>query len=88
VCCGVDWNHLSQTVRPVAVLRNVLKYDYISCSVERLLGSQGEIFSINLDAGSVQKSGARGSVVGWGTMLQDGRSRIRFPMRSLDFQLT
>jgi hypothetical protein len=26
---------------------------------------------------------ARGSVVGWGTMLQAGRSRVRFPMRSL-----
>jgi hypothetical protein len=33
--------------------------------------------------------GARGSLVGWGTMLQAGRSWIRFPMRSLDFfQLT
>jgi hypothetical protein len=29
--------------------------------------------------------GVRGSVVGWSTMLQAGRSRIRFPMRSLDF---
>jgi hypothetical protein len=29
-------------------------------------------------------SGARGSVVGWGTMLQAGRSRVPFPM-SLDF---
>jgi hypothetical protein len=29
--------------------------------------------------------GARGSVVGWGTMLQAGRSRVRFPMRSLGF---
>jgi hypothetical protein len=29
--------------------------------------------------------GARGSVVGWGIMLQAGRSRVRFPMRSLDF---
>jgi hypothetical protein len=28
--------------------------------------------------------GARGIVVGWGTMLQAGRSRVRFPMRSLD----
>jgi hypothetical protein len=27
----------------------------------------------------------RCSVVGWRTMLQPGRSRIRFPMRSLDF---
>jgi hypothetical protein len=26
--------------------------------------------------------GARGSVVGWGTMLQAGRSRVQFPMRS------
>jgi hypothetical protein len=31
--------------------------------------------------------GARGSVVGWGTMLQDGRLRVRFPMRSLDFSI-
>jgi hypothetical protein len=26
-------------------------------------------------------AGARGSVVGWGTMLQAGRSRVQFPMR-------
>jgi hypothetical protein len=26
-------------------------------------------------------NGARGSVVGWGTMLQAGRSRVRIPMR-------
>jgi hypothetical protein len=30
--------------------------------------------------------GARGSVVGWGTTLQAGRSRVRFPM-SLDFSI-
>jgi hypothetical protein len=30
---------------------------------------------------------ARGSVVGWGTMLQAGRSRVRIPMRSLDFSI-
>jgi hypothetical protein len=29
--------------------------------------------------------GARSSVVGWGTMLQDGSARVRFPMRSLAF---
>jgi hypothetical protein len=33
------------------------------------------------------KMGARGSVVGWGPMLQAGRSLVRFPM-SLAFQLT
>jgi hypothetical protein len=31
--------------------------------------------------------GARGSVIGWGTMLQAGRSRVRFPMKSLDFSI-
>jgi hypothetical protein len=34
------------------------------------------------------KFGARGSVVGWGTIPQAGRSRIRNPMRTLNFQLT
>jgi hypothetical protein len=31
--------------------------------------------------------GACGSVAGWGTTLQSGRSRVRFPMRSLDFSI-
>jgi hypothetical protein len=31
--------------------------------------------------------GSRSSVVGWGTMLQAGRSRVRFPMRSVDFSV-
>jgi hypothetical protein len=30
-------------------------------------------------------TGARGSVVGSGTVLQAGRSRVRIPMRSVDF---
>jgi hypothetical protein len=37
--------------------------------------------------GRTYSHGARGSVVGWGTMLQAGRSRVRFPMRSLDFSI-
>jgi hypothetical protein len=28
--------------------------------------------------------GARGSVVGWGTMLEAGRSRVQYPMMALD----
>jgi hypothetical protein len=31
--------------------------------------------------------GACGSVARWGTILQAGRSRVRFPMRSLDFSI-
>jgi hypothetical protein len=30
---------------------------------------------------------ARSSVVGWGTMLQAGRLRVRFPIKSLDFSI-
>jgi hypothetical protein len=29
--------------------------------------------------------GARGGAVGWGTEVQTGRSRVRFPMVSVDF---
>jgi hypothetical protein len=35
----------------------------------------------------VNSLGARGSLVGWGTMLQAGRSQVRFPMGSLDFSI-
>jgi hypothetical protein len=31
--------------------------------------------------------GARGSVAGWGTVIQAGGSRVRFPMRSLEFSI-
>jgi hypothetical protein len=31
-----------------------------------------------------KEAGARGSVASWGNVLQAGRSRVRFPMRSLD----
>jgi hypothetical protein len=31
--------------------------------------------------------GARCSVVGWGTILQTGSTRFRFPIKSLDFSI-
>jgi hypothetical protein len=34
-----------------------------------------------------ETEGARGSIVGWGTALQAGRSQVRFPMRSLKFSI-
>jgi hypothetical protein len=40
---------------------------------------------INIFYRTISNSVARGSVVGWGTLLQARRSRIRFPMRSLEF---
>jgi hypothetical protein len=33
----------------------------------------------------LQENMAHGSIVGWGTMLQAGRSRVRFPMSLLEF---
>jgi hypothetical protein len=35
--------------------------------------------------GAIYLSGVRGGAVGWGTALQTGRSRVRFPMESLEF---
>jgi hypothetical protein len=40
-----------------------------------------EIYSLILRRGLFQPHGAHGSVVGWGTMLQAGKSRDRVPMR-------
>jgi hypothetical protein len=34
---------------------------------------------------TILSRGARGSVVGWGALLETGRSRVQGPMRSLDF---
>jgi hypothetical protein len=34
-----------------------------------------------------RKVGARGSIVGWGTMLQVGKLTVRFPIRPLDFSI-
>jgi hypothetical protein len=39
---------------------------------------------VSLWKGTANQNGTRGSVVGWGTTLQAARSRVRFPMRSLD----
>jgi hypothetical protein len=40
------------------------------------------------NAGLYRKhKGAHGSVFDWGTMVQAGGSRVRFPMRSLDFSV-
>jgi hypothetical protein len=45
-----------------------------------------QLFQLSAVAVSTMETeGAGSSVVGWGTMLQAGRSRVRFPMMSLDF---
>jgi hypothetical protein len=39
-------------------------------------------------AGILELEETRGGVVGWGTMLQAGRSRVRIPIRWIFFQFT
>jgi hypothetical protein len=57
---------------------------YRTSFVPRLQELTTEPHSDSLQS-STQINGASGSVVGWGTMLQVGKSRFRFPMSSLDF---
>ena len=42
-------------------------------------------FSVSQLLCVIQCKGARGDACGWGTALQAGRSRVRFPMVSLEF---
>jgi hypothetical protein len=53
------------------------KVSYARCGVPTQL----------FQTGTIRLSGARGSVVGCGTMLQVRRSLVRFPMRSQDFSI-
>jgi hypothetical protein len=48
-------------------------------------GKPGNAFITLISYNIILPSGARGSVVGSGTVLQTWRSRVRFPMRSLEF---
>jgi hypothetical protein len=57
---------------------HVIKH-YINC---RFCLAANEVAYFNV---VLHQLGTRGRVVGWGSMLQAGRSRVRFPMRSLDF---
>jgi hypothetical protein len=43
-------------------------------------------FICSLHSYTIQ-GGAHSSVVGWGTLLHAGKSRVRFPMKSLDFSI-
>jgi hypothetical protein len=65
------WNLLQDTLR----VQNICEYllDYAVSDSRNLL--------------SWGKGGPYGSIITWGTMLQAGRSRIRLPMRSLDFSV-
>jgi hypothetical protein len=53
----------------------------------KITGSWFYFWKFLIIAARTVSDGARGSLVGGGTMLQAGRSRVRFRMRSLDFSI-
>jgi hypothetical protein len=67
--------------------RNVSQHssNLICCSLFRRCNFDS--FNVHTFSKDIFYIGARGSVVGWGTTLQAGRSRVRIPMRSLDFSI-
>jgi hypothetical protein len=58
----------------------------VLCSLEQMDYIPIHIYII-INLVYIHNRGARGSVVGWTTMLQDGRSRVWFLMSSLDFSV-
>jgi hypothetical protein len=64
-------------------IKRVMKLCFVTCLGLRIYS---EFMTKKLFSGLLY-TGARGSVVGWGIALQAGRSRFRFPMRSLDFPI-
>jgi hypothetical protein len=65
-----------------------IRWDFLQILLHRKVGSPYFRVLKNIDL-CLQSSelGARDSIFAWGTMLQARRSRILFPMRSLDFSI-
>jgi hypothetical protein len=89
-CCNMKIK-VSAFVAPVRQCYKCGKFDHINkfYTKERQCLSSGEETHEgccikkfrNYNGNHTANSGANGSVVGWGTMLQAGRSRVRVPMR-------
>jgi hypothetical protein len=78
----VGWGTMLQAGRSrVQVPKTV--YTYI-CVLSDCLSATSSSHR-NIFQTPTRMAGARGSVVGWGTMLQAGKSRIQVLMKSLDF---
>jgi hypothetical protein len=76
--CGVD-DYRPGLSLPTLPSFGVQFYENLRCLVEKTHGNEW------IKSCTCCRMGARGSVVGWGTMLQAGRSRVRVPMRWIFF---
>jgi hypothetical protein len=75
--------HFPTTSHFYVTLLMCIRRDHMTVKLVCNLRKQRNCFVWTTD----QRLGARGSVVGWGTMLQAGRSRVRVPMRWYFFNL-
>jgi len=69
------------TVHYLWAVNWIFQLKYTRLGFCRVLYVKIALFLCSLPGGC----GARGSAVGWGTALQVGRSRVRFPMASFEF---
>jgi hypothetical protein len=84
---NIDWLSPDCTaLYPRIILLKSNSQSYYFKSTANCDGSQSPPRAVELRKITLNP-GASGSVVGWGTMLQIGRSRVRMPMRSLDISI-
>jgi hypothetical protein len=89
-----NWTYktIKNAQRQYSTLGNMCTPNWSTCLnylyTYRLYLTNAQLFLYNINLLCLEltvRSGASGSVVGWGTMLQAGRSRVRVPMRWIFF---
>ena len=84
-CFGIHFNAILGNL-PSAILWTWPYHVSWFCSISFIIVSSNPICYLILKFNTLLNiKGARGGTVGWGTALQAGRSRVRFPMVSLEF---
>jgi hypothetical protein len=71
---------INRDIKPVALVNEIF-------TISNTEFNDKQFQNLEIRQVAVRTPEARGSVVGRGTMLQAGRSRVWFPMRALDFSI-
>ena len=86
----VRWRlNTSKLIRKEIYFREKCTLQIKQCYWHAWIRRQWQCLSSNIGicTSTFSHNGARGGAVGWGIALQAGRSRVRFPMVSLDFYI-